>query len=84
MGFLPEKNPTHSLPEMFGISIERFSKALPDWLKYRALGGKHLPYRGGFLQQPNGVMDDILEIDGIFEKMVQQLFNQWRIQDEKK
>jgi hypothetical protein len=27
------------------------------------------------------LMDDILEIDAIFEKMVQQLFRQWREQD---
>lgn len=58
--------------------------AFPHWTKYRALGGKHLPYGGGFLEQPEHLMDVIMEIDSIFEKMVQQVLNQWREEDRKK
>lgn len=78
---LPEKNPSHSLPEIFNISKADFDKAFPHWAEYRALNGKHLPYQGGFLDQPDQLMNNILEIDSIFEKMVQQLFSQWRSQD---
>lgn len=78
---MPEKDPSYSLPETFNISKERFDRAFPYWTNYRALGGKHLPYRGGFLEQPDMLMDDILEIDSVFEKMVQQIFKQWRDQD---
>lgn len=78
---MPEKDPSYALPEFFNISLERFHRAFPHWQKYRALGGKHLPYQGGFLQQPEGLLEDVLEIDSIFERMLQQLFKQWREQD---
>jgi len=36
------------------------------WRIYRALGRRHLPYAGGFLDQPADIMNDIILLDGLF------------------
>jgi len=36
------------------------------WRIWRALGRRHLPYAGGFLDQPADTMDSIILLDGLF------------------
>jgi hypothetical protein len=44
-----------------------------DWLTYRALDKKHLPYAGGFKDQPHLCMQVIMLLDGLFEKILSQI-----------
>jgi hypothetical protein len=37
------------------------------WVRWRALERKHLPYSGGFLEQPESIMADLLQLDSLYE-----------------
>jgi len=58
------------------LSLADFNKYFPTWLQWRATSRRFLPteLRG----QPQKLLDGLLYIDGIFEKMVRQIEEQNR------
>ena len=39
------------------------------WLRWRVLEKKHLPYTGGFADQPEALMQDIILLDSVFDQL---------------
>jgi hypothetical protein len=37
------------------------------WVRWRALERKHLPFTGGFLEQPEDMMADLLQLDSLYD-----------------
>lgn len=40
-----------------------FGVSFPAWKLYRALGKRHLPFAGGFAEQPAWLMEDIATLE---------------------
>jgi len=50
--------------------VQTFSKDAWDiWVTWRGLDRKHLPYAGGFLDQPDDLITDLMTYDSIFDKI---------------
>jgi hypothetical protein len=54
--------------------MERFNYIYPEWLKYHATG--ILPRGGGLRDQPSELMDDLLFLDSLFDKILGQVKRQ--------
>ncbi len=67
LGRLAREEPAAGLPDE--ISFHDLEIAYPVWLRWRALGKTHLPYGGGFLEQPEWLMDDLLTLDALYEQI---------------
>lgn len=70
----PRIKPDTFIPPVLEISLEEFYEIYPEWLKYRITGV--LPVSGGIRDQPERVMDGLLYIDSIFEKICNQVQEQ--------
>lgn len=53
------------------MSEEEFERVYPVWVLWRATDRRFLPT--DLLKQPQALMDAILELDGHFERMVNQV-----------
>jgi len=61
---------------MLEISLERFEKAYPTWIIYRAFDRKIPPTE--IRKQPDTLLEDILYIDSVFDPMVGQRLEEYR------
>lgn len=71
---MPKAKPDNFIPESLEMSLEDFNEIYPQWIMYRATG--FLPVAGGLRDQPQRVMDGLLYIDSVFEKMCNQVQEQ--------
>jgi hypothetical protein len=78
MKFAPKVDEDNSLPLELEISLDEFRAVLPDWIMWVSTGRKFLPRKGGLRDQPEHVMNVILYIDMLFEKIVAQVLEQIR------
>lgn len=74
MKSVPKSEVDNSLPLVMDIGIEEFRDIYPTWLQWRATERRFLPteLRG----QPQSLLDGLLYIDAIFEKLVAQMVEQ--------
>jgi hypothetical protein len=78
MDALPSDESALFIPDILNISLEEFNRIFPDWVKWRATDRRFLPYAGGLRDQPTRVMDGLLYLDSIFQKMLNQYFEQMK------
>jgi len=70
----PRLKASNMLPDTMELTVEEFKDIYPTWLQWRATDRRFLPteLRG----QPQFLLDGLLYIDGIFEKIVSQIIDQ--------
>lgn len=74
MKVAPKEKLDTFIPSILDMRLDEFHESYPDWLKYRITGS--LPVGGGFREQPEHLMDNILYIDSIYEKVCNQINEQ--------
>jgi hypothetical protein len=70
MASLPSEEPDTYIPEILDITLEEFEIVYPVWILWRATDMKFLPSQ--LIREPQELTDNILYLDNIFEKMVNQ------------
>lgn len=71
-------DPDFYLPDELEISYDEFEDCYGTWVKWRATGQRFLPT--DLRRQPEPLMSNILYLDSIFEKMVNQVMEQYKEQ----
>lgn len=67
---LPGPKADNSIPLDLSISLPRFEEIYPLWARWRALDKQFLPTE--IQKQPEHLLDDIIYLDMLLEKMVRQ------------
>jgi len=67
----PSKDGDTFIPPLLEISEDDFLDVYPTWVQWRATGRRFLPTE--LRKQPSGVLDQLLYIDSIFDKIVEQV-----------
>jgi len=75
LGELAEKelNPSEGLPETVNMSAEAFDAYYELWLLRRATGNEKLPEDGGLNDQPVYAMQTLLELDTLYNRILNDL-----------
>lgn len=64
------------LPDTLDVPLIAVERYWDEWLRYRALGKRHLPRGGGFRDQPYVCLQVIMTLDGLFEKILQDVMSE--------
>jgi len=71
-------NQDFSLPDVLEISLDEFEDTYDTWVMWRATERRFLPT--ALRRQPEPLMSNILYLDSIFEKMVNQVMERYKEQ----
>ena len=72
----PPRKPDTSLPSVLNITLAEFEAVYPTWIQWVATGRKFLPTE--LRKQPQYLLDTLLYLDAIMEKIVNQMMEQMR------
>lgn len=60
-----------TIPKTVPMTLKRFRQVYPEWLRWMATERRFLPVRGGMRDQPSGLMDDLLFLDGLLQSLTE-------------